>query len=631
MQKKHETPTISRRSFLKGMAAGAVGVATMGILGCGDPADTTTAGTTKAPESTNAPETQAPEPTVTPIAEPDVSKYEVIDSDLIIVGAGWAAISAAFQAIALGQRVTIIEKTPYRHGGAAGYNWDLYIPYLKSRDIAMMSAQVSTDKSKNNKAAYKCYKTDPFFNLATTQLQRGEVLPRRNPDGTQAWYVDLPTSGYFEGSYARTGQDILSSNPLVTIYDRTMVTNLLINDGKCVGAVGLYLPTGDVRVFRAKATITATGASTAFIGWTGVCAYSINGMDNTSDVDMAAYRLGCGIGHSESSGSDFCSSWPTGLGFGWSQMINPDSLEPDTYADRNGEHIFDKERDAEIIAMGAVDRSIFNSHVAKFLADPKHATDEGGLMGNLQGAHLRHFVQMNLMQFEKFGIDPMKEMLPIHDEQYERGGQPVIDENLMSEIPGLFCARGAGTTGVSMGGTIATYNIPFGAYATRCAVDYIKKMDPITSIDFTPVEEEYARLHEIRTRKVDGGIRPFAVRHQIQHSCGTCCGLLREKEKLEACLAELKRIREEELPRQIIADQSQQFNTDWKEAIENYNLLDAAELMVKASLLREESTHSTYYRPDFPEAGGEDWNCMLVGKWTPEGPEFTKKQFELLS
>ena len=200
--------------------------------------------------------------------------------------------------------------------------------------------------------------------------------------------------------------------------------------------------------------------------------------------------------------------------------------------------------------MGAVDRSIFNGHVAKFLADPQYATDEGGLMSNLKGAHLRHFVQMNLPQFEKFGIDPLNEMLPIHDEQYERGGQPVIDEFLMSEIPGLFCARGAGTTGVSMGGTIATYNIPFGAYATRCAVDYIKNMDPITFIDFTPVEDEYKRLHEIRTRQVEGGIRPFAVRHQIQKTCGKCCGLLRRKEDLEAALVELKRIRTEELSRQ---------------------------------------------------------------------------------
>ncbi|MBP3700272.1 MAG: FAD-binding protein, partial [Lachnospiraceae bacterium] len=166
MQKKNETPTISRRSFLKGMAASAVGVAAMGILGCSDPAGTTTA----APDTTAVPETKAPEttaapqPQVTPVmTEPDVSKYEVIDSDLIIVGAGWAAISAAFQAISLGQRVTIIEKTPYRHGGAAGYNWDLYIPFFKDQALMTYAASINEDKSQNVKAWYNCISTDPYF------------------------------------------------------------------------------------------------------------------------------------------------------------------------------------------------------------------------------------------------------------------------------------------------------------------------------------------------------------------------------------------------------------------------------------------------------------------------------------
>lgn len=612
MQSGNNPAGISRRAFLKGAAASvlsASAIGAMNALGVSAFADEA------------------------PVDESKLNyvDYEVIDTDLLLVGCGWAGISAAFQSIALGQKLAIVDKGPYRHGGAAGYNWDLYIPFFKDRDTMLAAAMYSTDKSKNNKAWYNCLSTDPYFNIPLTQLQRGEVLPRRNEDGTQDWYVSTPVSGYVEGAYARTGQDVIASNPLVSIYDRTMITNLLMVDGKCTGAIGVYLPTGGIRVFRAKATITATGASTAFIGWTGVCAHSINGMDNTSDVDMAAYRLGAGIGHSESSGQDFCTTYPTGLGYGWSCMMNPDSLEPDSYADRNGNHIFDREKDKDIIEIGASDRSVFNAFVANALNDESKATDEGGLLANLEGIRLRHFAQLNLKQFEKFGIDPLTEMLPIHDEQYERGGQPVIDEKLMSEIPGLFCARGAGTTGVSMGGTIATYNIPYGAYAARCAVEYIKENGVAHSIDFSSAEAEIERLEEIRTRKVENGLRPFAVRHLIQNACGNCCGLLRRKEDLEKAAEELARIRKEDLPRMVLADSTKSFNTEWKEAIENYNLIDAADLMVKASLLREESTHSTYFRPDFPEADEENWNCMLVGRWSKDGAVFEKKEFELLA
>ena len=129
--------------------------------------------------------------------------------------------------------------------------------------------------------------------------------------------------------------------------------------------------------------------------------------------------------------------------------------------------------------------------------------------------------------------------------------------------------------------------------------------------------------------KVEGGKRPFVVRHMIQNACDHCCGLIRKKEDLEEALAELKRIRKEELPLMVLADDTKSFNTEWKEAIENYNLLDAAELMVQASLLREESTHGTFFRPDFPEIGGEEWNCMLVGRWSEDGPVFEKKQYPL--
>ena len=49
---------------------------------------------------------------------------------------------------------------------------------------------------------------------------------------------------------------------------------------------------------------------------------------------------------------------------------------------------------------------------------------------------------------------------------------------------------------------------------------------------------------------------------------------------------------------------------EWKEAIENYNLLTIAELSVLASLTREESRGS-YLRPEFP-GPSDDWACSLA-------------------
>ena len=82
---------------------------------------------------------------------------------------------------------------------------------------------------------------------------------------------------------------------------------------------------------------------------------------------------------------------------------------------------------------------------------------------------------------------------------------------------------------------------------------------------------------------------------------------------MEEAIAELERIRKEEMPKQVCADDSVNFNTDWKAAIENINLLDSAEVSIKASLLREESRGS-YLRPEFPGVDNENWNCMLTAR-----------------
>ena len=55
------------------------------------------------------------------------------------------------------------------------------------------------------------------------------------------------------------------------------------------------------------------------------------------------------------------------------------------------------------------------------------------------------------------------------------------------------------------------------------------------------------------------------------------------------------------------------YNTDWKAAIEAYNMLDIAEASSKAALMREESRgHS--YRPEFPQEDPANWTCNIVAR-----------------
>lgn len=587
---------ISRRSFLKGAAASALGVAAFGVMGHNE----------AAAEQTSAPAQKI--------------DYEVINSDLIVVGGGLGAIMAVNEAISKGQRVTIIDKGPFRHSGGAGYNWDLISTWSPTKEAynsqVFLTYQVNQEIFKNAGEL-------PMQDMKTNWINWGQTLPDRKEDGSLNYYLDLPSTQGVGGVFPRYSLDMLAKSPLVTVYDRTMVTDLVINGKRCVGVAGLYLPTGDYRVFRAPATVIATGPATWLYGWTGVTAYTIGTPDNTGDVEMAAYRRGAGIGESEYATYDFATTYPKGLGFGWNTMLNPDANENQAFADKDGNKIITEETGIDLVRI-TYDRNYFNTELAKLMAAGA-MTENGGLVANLEGVHLRKIMTMNLPVFENFGVDPFKDRMEIHDEIYERGGTPIVDSNLMSEdFEGLFLVRGAGATG-SNGGSCCSILTSFGRFAAHAAIEYAKNAEPLESIDLSVAESEFSRLEELRTRKIEGGLRPHVIRHHIQEACGTCLGILRPQDKLEAALVELKRIRDEEIPKMIVTSDTKTFNTEWKEAIENYNLLDAAILAVAATLERKE-LRGAYLRPEYPERDDENFNCMLLAKLTDGEPVFTKRE-----
>lgn len=610
MKKKY----ISRRDFMRGSAVGALGIAAAGMLtGCGETASSTAAASSSQPAA-NAGTPAAAAGTF----KGDVSKYEVINTDLLIIGTGFGGLSAAYEAVAKGRQVLMVDKGNFRHSGGAGYSWDAIATWCAPEYFGQESF---VSRMVNQQALYNANKTNPNTNLGTVLLNRGQVSPVRNPDGSIKWYIDFPTNRGMEAYFPRHDQDQLVKSASVTIIDRTMITDLLISDGKCCGAMGIYLPTGDFRVYRANATILATGGTCWMYGWSTVSAHTFNSPDNTGDVDAAAFRHGAGLGDAEYGAYDICTIYPEGLAYGWGTILNADANELEMMMDKDGNRLFtDEEYNLDDFRSG--NRAYFNQELAKKIVNG-YGTENGGILVDVSDAPLRDAMKRNIPVFQKFGIDVMTTLVEAAPEMYEHGGTPVIDENLMSEIPGLFCVRGAGTAGITGGSAISLLQ-RFGSFATRSAIEYIKNNEQPAEIDWSGAEAEYERLHEIRTRKAANGIRPHVVRHNIQYTCGESLGVYRTKEALEESLAELKRIRTEDLPNMIITNPTLTFNTEWKEAIENYNLLTIAELSVQASLLREE-TRGAYLRADFPERDDENWGCTLVGYLRDGEMSFEKK------
>ena len=594
-QSTHESAGMSRRAFLgSGMvAAGAAALAGVGLTsmtGCSSGSSSS--------GGSSASSTAA-------------GDYEVYETDLCIIGGGLAGIQAAMEAFDQGKNVIIVEKGPHGFGGAAGYNWDQFVnftrddlPWDKSGDFVLNEL---TNK-KIAKATYEGWNHEQR-NLLLNNSRLDNDLYQRDPQtGAIKPLFDIPVLyGIYRG-FPRHMLDKVGASGL-KILDHTLASDLLVQDGVCTGVMGVHLPTGTFRVVRAKATICCTGASSWVYGWNTVAPMSINSPDNTGDIDAAAFRHGCALEGSEFFQCDLINIEPKGIAASFVSGIGADSGCCEYICDKNGDYFF------KGMDYTTLNKITFTQTIAKRISEGL-GTENGGVYVDFSSPEAfkaigETYVRNIELWKDVFGIDVEGKKLECALEAYEHGGNPVVDETLMAvDLPGFFHARGGGYCG-SQGGSSVNVAARNGAFATKKAIEYAEALK-MPQLDEKVVGTEYSRLHALFSNK--GGKRPQEIRRAIQKACYDACQPDRETERMKSGIAELERIRKEDIPKMTLGDQSMVYNTDWKCAIENYNLLDIAEASAKAALFREE-TRGHMYRAEFPKQDDDNWLVNVVERY----------------
>ena len=580
---------VSRREFVLGGAAATVGAATF-------------AGVSQA-------KAEGQDEAGSDVSHP--ASYEVYNTDACIIGGGLAGVAAAMEAVDAGKDVIVIEKGPHGFGGPAGYNWNQFINFVRDDLPWRESTDFVLNELTNQAIEKNSYEhwMGEDRNLMVRDANMGYGLLVRNPDtGELAPLLDFPTIyGIYRG-FSRHQLDALGDLG-VKILDRTMATDIIDQDGVCCGVMGLHIPTGTMRVVRAKATICCTGASTWMYGWNTCGARSINSPDNTGDIDAAAFRHGCALEGNEFFQCDLLNIEPTGIACSFQGGIGADSGCCEYICDKDGNYFF------RGMDYSTLNKITFTQTIAKCIAEGG-GTENGGVYVDFSSHEAFEAIgetyKRNIELWKDvFGIDVEGTKLEVCLEAYERAGNPVADEHLMVDgLAGLFHARGGGFSG-AQGGSSVNVAPRNGSYAVKCAVDYMDGLD-LPALDEAVVGAEYDRLHELFGRT--GGKRPQEIRRMIQHACYQACQPARPTADIEAGIAELARIRAEEMPTMTLGDMSRVFNTDWKCAIENYNLLDLAEAAALSAAFREE-TRGHMFRPEFPEVDDANWLCNVHARY----------------
>lgn len=581
---------VSRRGFIKGGAFFALGTAALagtGMAGC-------------APSSSEASKTDA---------QANVEQglgYEVYDADVVVVGAGVSGSQTALQAYAEGAAVIVVDKGPFQYSGVGGMNFDIMMQGEVKNDAGIPTTAFMCQPDLGDSTLYEKSVSYHEWDAPTQYLRQGVPTMRRNADGTLFdRYGETHEQVFTDFGFMRHVTDIIRDKGIV-VYDQTMITDFIVSDGVCKGVVGLHIPTGVVRIFRAKSVVKSTGGCVQFYGWKTVSSCTTQGGDNTGDTDIAALRHGCQLLGCEFFRWDTVSSKPDGIAFGYNAAFTCDTNNKADIVDVDG----------EAFLKDVSNRTEFFQVAAAAMAEGK-ANENGAFYANMTPEiveKLRPAYKRNVELWkEVFGIDVVGSQIEIELQCYEHGGSPRIDENAMVlGIDGLFDVRGGealGTNGGMSGGS--THRLA--RYAGTRAAEYAKNLKSDNdSFDWGLVEEEIARLNEIRTREVEGGLRPYEVRRKIQAAGYSGVAPAGNAERYNTCIEELNRIISEDLPKQVVSNKTLVFNTDWKQAIENYNIAYMALATVTAMLTREE-TRAQFLRTDFPNADDAYWGKNNVG------------------
>ena len=195
---------------------------------------------------------------------------------------------------------------------------------------------------------------------------------------------------------------------------------------------------------------------------------------------------------------------------------------------------------------------------------------------------------------------------------------------MASSVPGLYVAGGLGG---HCNGLIALVTYDGKVVADSVAENLAAFREP--ELPEEQVEEERDRLETLLgTGSQETPCAPGDVKEAVRALMWEKAGIEKDARSLNDAVEEFSRMRREMLPRMRAKTAVRVANYDWLDAIDCVNMIDAAELVVRSSLQREES-RGPFMRRDFPETDNENWLTANLLHKAGNGYRFEKRPYSM--
>ncbi len=521
--------------------------------------------------------------------------------DVLIIGAGLAGLRAAVEATRLGLDVAVISKVhPVRsHSNAAqgginapltdrGDDWEGHAldtikgsDYLADQDAVEIMSSEAGD--------------------AVIELERMGVIFSRGDDGrlgTRRFGGQLVARTFFVG--AITGSAILhvlyeqALKYGLNVYEEWFVTDLIIEDGRCVGVIALDIKTGELHSIWAKSVIMAAG------GAGRVFEPSTNAIICTGDGLALAWRAGVPMMDME-----MVQYHPTTLA--------RTGILLSEAARGEGAHLLNSEGERFMLRYAPQYEELASRDVVS-RAEQTEINEGRGIDGNvlLDLRHLgREFIEDRLgylqeVAVEFLGIDLAEQPVPVRPGVHYIMGGIKTDVDGATIVPGLYAAGECANVSVHganrLGANSLLDTVVFGRRSAVHAAEYVKTVDAGSGSE-EHLNSAKSRLQSLLDREPNENWA--AVRNYIANEMTKGIGVFRDQASMEGAKAAIANV-DERMPKISVQDKGKVFNTDLIFTLEMEFMADVAKAIVHSALARKES-RGAHFRTDITQRDDENW------------------------
>jgi len=518
---------------------------------------------------------------------------KIIETDVLIVGGGLAGTFAAIKASEHGLDVTLVDKGYVSQSGGsafAGGYYNVFNPEWGHDLDAWMNQITRTGEYILNREWAEIVLKESYERYQ--DLVSWGVEFAKNDDGS----LYTNRQGIIESlmMQRRKYMPIIRKQTLksgATILDRIMVTDLLKQDGKVVGGVGFHTISGDLYVFKAKATVLATGNSSFKTAPSPIHYW-------TADGHAMGYKAGAEItGKEFSQGSTgIMADYPSWRGHGYA------GVRFRKYITAEGNEV--KGRSVDEVHTGN----------APIFWNLDAATSE-----DIKSMQRHRKITDTAFEAERIGFDVSRGgKIPIVGNYFlgnsihgGTAGILPVNTKCATTIPGLYAAgdacsiRSHGAVYPVMGSAMRNATVT-GNRAGLGATEYALKTKKIT-IDAAELTRVKKIVYAPMERK--GGFSPRWVTQQLQNLIIPYYNWeIKHGERMQAVLTLVEFLDSHIIPKLTAKDAH-----ELRLAHETKNMFLHAEMMLRASIFRTES-RGTHYREDYPRRDDPNWLAWVYLK-----------------